>query len=82
MESVSDSLRRLAETKHRFTSAEAGWQRFLHFLHERKGQILTESTEANSSRTWITPTMSCLIPTRIATKTGWPPWKGSLATAM
>jgi hypothetical protein len=37
MESVSDSLRRLVETKHRFTSVEAGWHRFLHYLHERNG---------------------------------------------
>jgi hypothetical protein len=37
MESVNDRLRRLMETERRFVSVEAGWQRFLHYLHARHG---------------------------------------------
>jgi hypothetical protein len=37
VEAVTGSLRKLVETKQRFTSVEAGWQRFLHYLHERMG---------------------------------------------
>jgi hypothetical protein len=37
MESVSERLHRLVDSRHRFVSVLAGWQRFLQYLDARNG---------------------------------------------